>query len=104
MFTKIRLRDDFSEYKNRQALNEILSTYKREKANGKSDEQVIKSMANTIENQMNRQVYISRHLRGGAADVSLRGLDQKAFREAVKSVTGQEPLYEGKPPHFHMQF
>ena len=104
MFTKIQLGDSFSEYKNRAALSEILSAYKQAKTAGKSSEQAKQAMAQTIQNQVDRGVYISRHLRGGAADVSIIGLNQSAFREAVKSVTGQEPLYEGKPPHFHLQF
>lgn len=104
MFTKIQLGDNFSEYKNRAAVSEILTAYRQAKAAGKSSEQIKQAMSATIENQVSRQTYISRHLRGGAADVSIIGLDQKAFRESVKSVTGQEPLYEGKPPHFHLQF
>lgn len=62
------------------------------------------AMSETIQNQVNRHSYISRHLSGNAADVSLKGLNQKAFRESVRSVTGAEPHYEGKPPHFHVQF
>lgn len=104
MFTKIQLGDDFSEYRNKAAVSEILTAYRRAKAAGKSGEEIKQAMSETIQNQVNRQTYISRHLKGGAADVSIRGLDQKAFREAVKSVTGGEPLYEGKPPHFHLQF
>lgn len=104
MFTKIQLGDDFSEYKNRAAVSEILATYRQAKAASKSGEQIKQAISDTIQSQVDRQTYISRHLKGGAADVSVIGLDQKAFRESVKSVTGQEPLYEGKPPHFHMQF
>ncbi|MDQ3750487.1 MAG: LysM peptidoglycan-binding domain-containing protein [Acidobacteriota bacterium] len=104
MFAKIQLRDNFSDYTNRQALSEILTTYRQAKAAGKSDGQIKQAMAETIQNQVNRHSYISRHLQGGAADVSLNGLNQKAFRESVRSVTGQEPLYEGKPAHFHLQF
>lgn len=104
MFTKIQLGDNFSEYKNRAAVSEILTAYRQAKAAGRSAEQIKQAMSDTIQNQVDRQTYISRHLKGGAADVSIRGLDQKAFRESVKSVTGQEPLYEGKPPHFHMRF
>ncbi len=61
-------------------------------------------MAETIQNQVNRHSYISRHLQGGAADVSLAGLDPTAFREAVKTVTGKEPLYEGKRAIFICNF
>jgi hypothetical protein len=104
MFTKIQLGNSFSEYKNRAAVSEILTTYRQAKAAGKSAEKIKQAMSDTIQNQVNRQIYISRHLQGGAADVSLIGLDRNAFREAVRNVTGQEPLYEGKPRHFHLQF
>ncbi len=104
MFTKIQLGDKFSDYKNRQALSEILTTYRQAKAAGKSAEQIKMAMSETIQNQVNRHSYISRHLSGNAADVSLKGLNQKTFRESVRSVTGAEPHYEGKPPHFHVQF
>lgn len=104
MFTKTQLGDKFSDYTNREALSEILTTYRQANAAGKSAEQIKVAMSETIQKQVDRHSYISRHLQGGAADVSLKGLDQKAFRESVRSVTGGEPHYEGKPPHFHLQF
>ncbi len=105
MLIKIRLGDNFSEYKNRLAVSEILGAYKQAHSSGKSPEEVKQAMARVIGNQVDKGVYISRHLQGGAADVSIKeGLNERAFRTAVKSVTGQEPLYEGKPPHFHFQF
>lgn len=104
MLAKIKLRDSFSEYRNKQALSEILTTYKKAKDSGKTDEQIKQAMAKTIQNQVDRQVYISRHLQGGAADISIKGLNQKVFSEVVFSIIGKSPLYEGKPPHFHIQF
>jgi LysM repeat protein len=104
MYTKITLRDNFSEYKNKKAVNEVLDAYKQAKADNKSPQQIKQAMAQTIENQTKQGIYISRHLRGGAIDVSLKGLNEQAFKESVKAVTGQEPLYEGKPRHYHFQF
>ncbi|MBA4124676.1 MAG: hypothetical protein H0X72_19715 [Acidobacteria bacterium] len=85
-------------------MNEVLDAYKQAKADNKSPQQIKQAMAQTIENQTKQGMYISRHLRGGAIDVSLKGLNEQAFKESVKAVTGQEPLYEGKPRHYHFQF
>jgi len=64
----------------------------------------VDAISPVIQNQVGCNVFISHHLRGGAIDVSLKGLNEQAFKESVKAVTGQEPLYEGKPRHYHFQF
>jgi Peptidase M15 len=98
------LHDNFSEYKNKSAVNEVLDAHRQAKADNKSPQLIKQAIAQVIENQVKQGIYISRHLRGGAIDVSLNNLNEQAFREAVRAVTGQEPLYEGKPRHYHFQF
>ncbi len=104
MYTKITLRDSFSEYKNKKAVDEVLNAYKQAKSENKSPQQIKQAMAQAVENQVKQGIYISRHLRGGAIDVSMNNLNEQAFKESVEAVTGQEPLYEGKPRHYHFQF
>lgn len=103
MYNKIQLHDE-NIYTNKTALAEIKRAYNAGVAAHKSRAQIIDDMASVIQGQVDRGVYISRHLRGGAVDISIRGLDEQAFRQAVQTVGGISLLYEGRPPHFHLQF
>lgn len=103
MYNKIQLHDE-NIYTNKTALAEIKRAYNDGVAAHKSRAAIIDDMAGVIQGQVDRGVYISRHLRGGAVDISIRGLDEQAFRQAVQTVGGISLLYEGLPPHFHLQF
>ena len=109
MYQKILLGDKFSEYTDQKSVREILNAYRQSKASGNSPEEIKQAMTRAIEVQVSNNTYISKHLQGGATDVSLKTTDKQdlnkpAFIRAVRSVTGKEPLEERKPPHFHLQF
>ncbi|HEV8158399.1 MAG TPA: LysM peptidoglycan-binding domain-containing protein, partial [Pyrinomonadaceae bacterium] len=104
MYTKLQLGDNLSVYRNKTALGEVKTAYNQARAAGKSPGEVVDAMSRVIENQTNRGVYISRHLRGGATDVSVRGLNEAAFRQALAKAGITDYVRETKPPHFHIQF
>jgi len=55
---------------------------------------------------MKRGIFVSAHLRAGAADVrstTMDGADRRAFIEAATQVGGVSVMHEASPPHFHLQ-
>lgn len=107
IYNKIQL-NDTGIYRNQTALAEIRRAYDAGVRAGKSRAQIINDMSAVIQGQVDRGVYISRHLRAGAVDVSVRGMtaaDERAFRASVAAVSdGTSVLRETRPPHFHLQF
>ncbi len=106
MYYKLSNGDSPGLYANQTAVNEIVQAYRGGVAAKKSRADVIGDMTLVIENQVARDVYISRHLRAGAIDVRSNNMtpDQKrAFREAVATVSGVTVIEERIPPHFHLQ-
>ena len=107
IYNKIQL-NDTGIYRNRTALAEIRRAYDAGVRAGKSRDQIINDMSEVIQGQVNRGVYISRHLRAGAVDISVRGMtaaDERAFRASVAAATPDtEVLRETAPHHFHLQF
>ena len=102
-------------YTNREAANEVLDAYKKAKAVGKSRDGIVQAMAQAIQNQIDsRGYYISKHMRAGAIDISVRGdvgvpamldAEQKIMIEIAKNVITQgNAFYESEPPHIHIQF
>jgi peptidoglycan hydrolase-like protein with peptidoglycan-binding domain len=101
------LANDTGIYRNQTALAEIRRAYDAGVRTHRSRAQIVNEMAAVIQDQMGRGVYISRHLRAGAVDVSVRNMtarDERAFRESVAAVGGVTVLRETRPPHFHLQF
>lgn len=96
-------------YINQKAAREILATYQRARKDGKSPESIIADIADVIQKQVSKGVYISNHLRGGAVDISKRGMSAKQmddFRQAVKSMGLRRPVENegaGSQPHFHVE-
>jgi LysM repeat protein len=91
-------------YTNKAALAEVKTAYNQAKAQGKSRPKIVNEMAHAIQNQMNRRVYISRHLIGQGADVQIRFMstqDREAFKQSVKTVGGARILNEGN--HWHIE-
>jgi peptidoglycan hydrolase-like protein with peptidoglycan-binding domain len=103
---KIQL-NDTGIYRDQTSLAEIRRAYDVGVRAGKSRAQIINDMAAVIQAQVDRGVYISRHLRAGAVDVSVRGMtaaDEREFRASVAAVGSTDVLRETRPPHFHLQF
>ncbi|HEV2801914.1 MAG TPA: peptidoglycan-binding domain-containing protein [Pyrinomonadaceae bacterium] len=107
IYNKIQL-NDTGIYRNQIALAEIRRAYDAGVRAGKSRDEIVNDMAAVIQRQVDRGVYISRHLRAGAVDISVRGMtasDEREFRASVAAVSGDTSvLRETRPPHFHLQF
>lgn len=106
IYNKIQL-NDTGIYRDQTSLAEIRRAYDAGVRAHKSRAQIVNDMAAVIQAQVDRGVYISRHLRAGAVDVSVRGMtaaDEREFRASVAAVGGTEVLRETRPPHFHLQF
>ncbi|WP_437876412.1 hypothetical protein [Sorangium sp. So ce513] len=105
MFTKMRLGEDILQlYRNKAAAREIKKAYQ---ANArKPPEQVVAAMEAVIQDQIDRGIYISAHLRRGAVDVRNRTMSPKqkrAFLESTAEVGGVLVIDESTPPHYHLQ-
>ncbi|HVF45022.1 MAG TPA: peptidoglycan-binding protein [Pyrinomonadaceae bacterium] len=107
IYNKIQL-NDTGIYRDQTSLAEIRRAYDAGVRAGNSRAQIIDDMSAVIQGQVNRGVYISRHLRAGAVDVSVRGMttaDEREFRASVAAAdAGTSVLRETRPPHFHLQF
>jgi hypothetical protein len=93
-------------YRNKAAARELLKIAEAGKAAKKSAAEIDAAIAAGIEQQMERGVYVSAHLRAGAVDVRSHGMtgpDKQAFLAGVAEAGGIEVIEEAAPPHFHLQ-
>jgi predicted DNA-binding protein len=105
VFNKI-LANDLTIYLNHKAANEIKAAFDLAKSAGKPKAKILEAMEEVIESQIERKIFISRHLTGRAFDVRSNNLTLKEhnlFKQAAQSAGGVTVLVEGKPPHFHIQ-
>ena len=101
-------------YTNRVRVDEIRAAYKKAKAEGKSRADVVSAMEAVIQKQIGEGYFISRHLKAGAIDISVKGdtgvppmskSEQSIMIKVAKSViTKGDAFYENDPPHIHVQF
>ncbi|MGK3968600.1 hypothetical protein WMF38_31010 [Sorangium sp. So ce118] len=105
MFTKLRLGEDLLQlYRNKAAVQEIKKAYQA--SSRKPPEQVVAAMEAVIQDQIDRGIYVSAHLRRGAVDVRNRTMSSKerrAFVESAAEVEGVLVIEETTPPHYHLQ-
>jgi hypothetical protein len=99
-------------YTDRQAATELEQAYRQATSTGGSPAEVRAAMSETIQNQIDRGVYVSDHLREGAVDVRSRGMtDPEAFQRLAGEqgfrVLDERTLRDGRPsprPHFHLEY
>lgn len=105
MYKMIKLGADIVRlYRNKGAAREIKQAY--DAGVGKPVGEVVAAMHAVIQDQIDRGVFISAHLRAGAVDVRNRSMsagDKKAFTKSAAEIGGVTLLEETKPPHFHLQ-
>ncbi|WP_437576945.1 hypothetical protein [Sorangium sp. So ce887] len=105
MFTKLRLGEDLLKlYRNKAAILEIKKAYKAR--SDKPPEQVVAAMEAVIQDQIDRGIYVSAHLRRGAVDVRNRTMspkEKRAFLESTAEVGGVLVIEETTPAHYHLQ-
>jgi hypothetical protein len=94
-------------YENKAAVTEIRNLYRESSGVRQPKKQLIHALRDVITAQMDRGVYVSRHLKAGAADVRSRDLkapQEAAFRRAVADEPGVILIDEraSAEPHLHL--
>jgi hypothetical protein len=93
-------------YRDKAAVLELRKLFDAAKTAKRSREASIALLAGAIRAQMKRGVFISAHLRAGAADVrssSMEESERRVFLEVAKDAGGISVMHESSPPHFHLQ-
>ncbi|MBX7223004.1 MAG: peptidoglycan-binding protein [Blastocatellia bacterium] len=83
---------------------EVKATYDGSVKAKKSKDETIKAMAETIQQQINRNAYISKHLLAIACDVDPTGVNGKTLQLAAATVGKVKVKHEKTPHHFHVQW
>lgn len=107
IFDKLARGEDLSRlYKDKSAVAELKRVFDAARADGKDKDSVVSLITEAIRGQMRRGIFVSAHLRAGAADVrssTMSASDRRSFLEATRDVGGVSVLNESSPPHFHLQ-
>jgi len=107
MFAKLEQGDRLAIYTNQEAAKEIRDAYDLGKQSEENYEDIINAMSGVVLNQISKGVYISKHLRAGAVDISQNGMtdDDKSKFELCAETTENvdKVLDEEKPVHYHVQ-
>jgi RHS repeat-associated protein len=104
MYYKITHGAGLGEYRNRIAANEIMGSYREAVSDGTNP---VSAMASTIQGQMDRGIYISRHLSGTGADFrdrDISGQERSILRSSAFDAGATNVLKEGIPPHTHVEY
>jgi hypothetical protein len=108
MLEKLAHGDDLvALYENKAAVTEIRNIYRESAGARQPKKQLIRAIRDAIVAQMEKGIYISRHLKAGAADVRSRDFkaaQEAAFRAAVADEPGVVLVDErsGAEPHLHL--
>ncbi len=108
MLEKLAHGDDIvALYENKAAATEIRNLYRDGVGVRQPKKQLIHAMRDAITAQMDKGIYVSRHLKAGAADVRSRDLkapQEAAFRHAVADEPGVILIDErgSAEPHLHL--
>lgn len=106
IYDKLSAGDDVVKlYKNKDAVLELKAVFDRGRSAKDDKDTIVARMAKAIRAQVKRGVFISAHLRSGAADirsVDMTSSEKEAFIEAARK-SGLRVLAETTPPHFHVQ-
>lgn len=107
IFRKLALGEDLLKlYKDKSAVLELKEVFDEGRRAKRARATIVTQLASMIRAQMKRGIYISAHLKAGAADVrstTMTPSDKRAFVEAARDVGGFDIMLESTPPHFHLQ-
>jgi hypothetical protein len=107
IFDKLQRGEDLSKlYRDKAAVAELKRVYDEAKTQKRGKDATVALITAAIRAQMKRGIFISAHLRAGAADVrstSMDGDERRAFVDAARDVGGVTVIFESTPPHFHLQ-
>ncbi len=107
IYDKLSLGEDILKlYKDKAAALELKRAYETGRSKDKSRAATVLAITEAIRAQMRRGVYISAHLKAGAADVRTSTMtiaERRAFVDVARAAGGVMVLEETVPPHFHLQ-
>jgi len=105
IFDKLSGGDDIVRlYRSKAAALEVKLAFDKNRIRGRAA--AVDAMAATLKKQIARGVFISSHLRAGAADIrsiDMSPVERRTFVDGALSTKGISVMYEAIPPHFHMQ-
>jgi hypothetical protein len=106
IYEKLAAGDDIVKlYKAKASAQDLKRIYDEGKAAKNDKSAIVEEMASAIRAQIKKGVFISAHLRAGAADVrstDMSNADKRHFVEASET-GGLSVMLESTPPHFHLQ-
>lgn len=104
MYRKLRLGVRLSKFYRSSAAREIEKAFLVAKGAGASRDAIVAAGAAIIRAQMDRGVFISKHLLDDAVDIRSRNLNrrEKALFRKLARARGFRVLLETRPPHFHL--
>lgn len=106
IYAKLQTGEDLLRlYKDRVAVLELKRIYDDGRDQKRSRATIVGQLADAIRAQIKRGVFISAHLRSGAADVrstNMSDAEKRAFSEIARDA-GLSVIIESTPPHFHVQ-
>lgn len=106
IYVKLEAGEDLLKlYKDKSAVMELVRIYESGREEKKSKSSTVARIAATIRAQIKRGIYISAHLRAGAADVrssSMSPEEKRTFADLARDA-GLSVMLEATPPHFHLQ-
>lgn len=106
LYNKLAVGGSLAIYKNQSLVEPLRKAYRDGRKKRWKKERIIAAMADVLEDQVGRGIYLSRHMRGRAFDIRSSGLSARqrsALRAAIAEVGGMRLIYESKPPHFHIE-
>lgn len=108
MYTKMQYGSDLTRlYRNGRAVRAIQRAFKAGRKAKRQRSEIVAEMSGLIDKQVQKGVYISKHLVAGAVDVRSRDMsaqEKRWFRAAVRSEERVRVIHERRPPHFHLSF
>jgi hypothetical protein len=106
IYVKLQAGEDLLRlYRDRVAVLELKRIYDTGRDEKRSRSNIVGQLAAAIRSQIKRGVFISAHLRSGAADVrstNMSEAEKRAFSEIARDA-GLSVMLESTPPHFHLQ-
>lgn len=93
------------DYAGRPLGDEIIGVYDHAAARRYNEQQTITAMAHAIQNQVDRGLYVSHHLRDNAVDIQWQA--NEPYRNALADIAREHGYIlknEGYPQHHHLTF
>lgn len=105
MYNKLESGEDLTLlYKNKEAVNQVIEQYNLGKEEGKNSDQILENMTKTIQQQVDEDIFISKHLSDKAFDVRNSTMNEQQKESFMKAVEEKGGTVVVEGDHFHVQF